>query len=1166
MKRQIYSCGLKQVGRLFCSLLGMVIFLGVMVCKGQQVEASLYGYIKDQANAAVPDAQITVTNQATGVTVLARSGPDGSYNVTALRPGTYTLTVQQTGFEKTTQTGIQLDVNQKALIDVQLTVGSLTTTVEVAGIAPQVETATATVSVTIETSTVTELPLNIRRFGALGLLMPGTVPDRGGFSTNVFGSPFSEVTYASNGARGSGNNVLIDGVDSQNMFTGGFSVQPSPDAIQEFKFQTESFSAAFGKRAGSTLNLITKSGTNAVHGSAFEFLRNDVLDARNFFNVNQTNPVTGAEIPGSARPEYRRNQFGGYIGGPIIKNKMFVFGGYEALRERKGLTYLDQVPTAKMLQGDFSELLDPNNPFGVTPIVDPLTCSQPPAGCTPFPGNVIPPKSLDPVALKAISYNPFPAPNAPGLVNNYIATPVRRRGDNQYMAKWDYNISDKDKVFVRFIRATSTTFTTEQAYSSLPGFGDKIPYYGTNVALGWTHTFSPTLLNEVRIGFSRNQDIGVCEHCPRPAGFMAGFGIQGFTSNGQATTFRALSPSQEGFPIFEFGNSYTTIGDSNYRPVESNDMVEKYYDALTLIRGKHTMTIGADLDPYQSFRDQAPVSPHGQFYFDNRYSNFGISDFLLGDLSNAGSSIRDAVNEHTGGFYAAFFQDDIRATHNLTINVGVRWEHHQMPVDRGNVGAVLFRIPGAGVQKPGNAMLVLPGYQTADSFCNDPLYTNAQGQRLVMCSSDMKKYGFTGRTARSLWFGDNFNWGPRIGFAWRPTSSDKFVVRAGYGMFFDFPDFNIFHYGFNNPVQGATYLQGFNSNVTPTHFTGSVFATAGAVTLAESFISVNADPHFRQSYIHEWDFDIESQLTPSLALDTRYLGTAAIELTHFHCYGNQPIPGPGDIQPRRPFPDFGNTCEGGPGANANYNSLQVQLTKRMSQGLSFIAGYTWAHQLSTNEGEEGGYADGGAGLGQDDLHPGAEYGNGTNDVRHRFTFGGIYDLPFGKGQTFGAGAGRLVDTLIGGWEFAPDLSLQTGFYWTPAAGQDIANVVFGSFRPDRTCNGNLPKGKRTVAQYYDITCFTDNILLAGQANGVYRFGNAGRGILDGPGIFNLDFGMYKDFKLSERFKMQFRSEFFNAFNRANFNGLSTSITSGSTGQITGAADGREIQFALKLTF
>jgi hypothetical protein len=1170
MQRQRFSLELKQIGRLICGLMAMVVFLGVVVCRGQQVEASLYGFIKDQAGAAVPEAQITVTNEANGISVSVKSGPDGSYTVNALRPGSYSLTVTQTGFEKSVQTGIQLDVNQKANLDIQLKVGSVTTTVEVAGTAAQVETATATVSINVDTSTVTEMPLNIRRFGSLGLLMPGTVPERGGFANSVFGSPFSEVTYAANGDRSSGNNVLIDGVDSQNLFSGGFSVQPSPDAIQEFKFQTESFSAAFGKRAGSTLNLITRSGTNDIHGSAFEFVRNDIFDSRNFFNLNQTNPFTGAEIPDSARPEYRRNQFGGYIGGPIIKNKMFVFGGYEALRERKGLTYVDQVPDMMMLQGNFSELLDPSNAFGVTPIIDPLSCAAPPSGtgCTAFQGNIIPPGRIDPVATKAISYNPFPAPNAPGLVSNYIATPVQRRGDNQYLAKWDYDLSDKDKVFIRFIRAVSTTFTTTQAYSSLPGFGDKIPYQGTNAALGWTHTFSPTLLNEFRFGFSRNQDVGVCSSCPRAPGFIASFGIAG----PGGTTFSAISPSQEGFPAFEFGSGYTNIGDSNYRPVESNDMVEKYYDALTLIHGKHTLTMGVDLDPYQSFRDQAPFSPHGQFFYENLYSNFGFSDFLLGDPSSAGRSITDAVNEHTGGFWAGFFQEDYRASSKLMINIGVRYEHHQMPIDRGNIGATLFGIPGMGAEVPGNAMLVVPSYKLADSLCNLPQYQNAEGDRLIMCSSDMQKYGFTGRAARSLWLGDNFNWGPRIGFAYRPTNSDKFVIRAGYGMFFDFPDFNMFHYGFNNPVQGQSQFVYLASDVTPTTTTATAFAAGGLLPLNQSFISINVDPRFRQTYIHEWDFDIESQLTQSLALDVRYLGTAAIELNHFHFFGNQPVPGPGstvaEIQARRPFPDFGETAEGGPGANANYNSLQVQLTQRMSQGLSFIAGYTWAHQLTNNDGEEGGYATGGAGLGQDDNHPGEEYANGVNDVRQRFTIGGVYDLPFGPGKRFAPGAGRVVNTLIGGWEFAPNFQLQSGFYFTPGAGQDVANVTTGNERPDRLCNGNLSGGSRTVAEWFNTSCFSDATLITLKNAGTPQFGNSGPGIIEGPGIFDLDFGMYKDFKLSERYKLQFRGEFFNAFNTADFAsvGPSTSVTAGNYGQLMGAADGREIQFALKLTF
>lgn len=269
----------------------------------------MFGTVTDAAGASVPDATVTATNPNTNKSVSGTTQSNGGFVLSALAPGTYTLTVEKTGFKKSVQTGITLVVFQKARLDVQLEVGEVNTTVEVTGTAPLVESGSASIGGVVDTRQVTELPLNIRRFGSLPLLFAGTVSDRGGFSNNIFGSPFSENTYASNGARGSGNNILIDGVDSKNLFTGGFSVQPSPDSVQEFKVQTESFSAVFGKNAGSTINLVTKSGTNDIHGHVFEFLRNDLFDARNFFAQD--------------KPSFRRNQFGGGIGGPIKKNKTF---------------------------------------------------------------------------------------------------------------------------------------------------------------------------------------------------------------------------------------------------------------------------------------------------------------------------------------------------------------------------------------------------------------------------------------------------------------------------------------------------------------------------------------------------------------------------------------------------------------------------------------------------------------------------------------------------------------------------------------------------------------------------------------------------------------------------------------------------------------------------
>jgi len=1146
---------LNLAGSSTCALL-LLILLTLCVAPGfaQQVNATLFGTITDPAGAVIPDATVTALNPANGRTTTTTTQGDGGYVIPSLEPANYTITVQKTGFDKTERAGVTLVVNQKSRLDIQLTVGTLATTVEATATAPMVETGTASVGMTVDTRQVTELPLNTRRFGSLPLLMAGTVPDRGGFSSNIFGSPFSEVTYASNGLRGSGNNVLIDGVDSKNMFTGGFSIQPSPDAVQEFKVQSQSFSAVFGKNGGSTINLTTKQGTNQFHGSAFEFLRNNNLDARNFFSAT--------------RPSYQRNQFGGYIGGPIRKNKTFFFGGYEALRERKGLTYAGQVPTPAMLNGDFSALLSQPDPStGTTPyrIIDPLSCSNPPFGasCQAFQGNIIPPDRISDVAKVIIPF--FPQPNISGAstvgTNNYVLNPKRSRNDNQFSGRVDHSFSENDNLYVRYMLAQSITLTPEQAYTALPGFGDRIRFRGQNVALSWTHTISPRMLNEARVGFSRNMDIGTCVSCPRKAGFVESFGIQGLT---------ALSPADEGFPYFGFGQGYFGIGDSNYRPVESNDMVEKYEDTLTITKGKHTIALGADIQPYQALRNQAPFSPHGQFSFNNNYSNFTMSDFLLGYPSSAGRSIAKAVTNQDGKFISFFAQDDYRVTQKLTLNLGLRYEHHQLPTDRRDVGASLVPIPGASLFTPGNAVLVMPGDQAA-KYCNLPQYIVNAGTpnqyNLIACPDQMKKLGFTGRAARSLWLGDNFNWAPRFGFAYRPTSSDRLVVRGGYGLFFELAEFNEFHYGFNNPVQAPDQFSNFSPSTTPTPLQ-SAFIGGSTPPLSEAFISINPDSHLRQPYVHEWSLSIESQLTSSMALEVRYVGTSAIELGHFHFFGNQAVPGAGDIQARRLYPDFGFTAQMGSGSNANYNGLQVQFTRRMANGWQFLAGYTFAKNISNNEGEEGGYADGGAALGQNDNDQKGERGLTVNDVRHRVTFSSLYELPFGKGKRWLGNANALVNGILGGWELTAIASFQTGFPITPKSGTDFANVGTGTFRPDRICNGNLPGGDRTVARWFDTSCFTNEFLIADNNNGIFRFGNSGRGILTGPGIQNFDFSLLKDFHITESKKLQFRAEAFNALNHANFgaDGVITTVNDSRFGRVTSASEGRDVQIALKFIF
>jgi hypothetical protein len=1177
MVSDVSLSGVLSYGRRLLAILAVILVAGIGTSRAQQVQASLYGAVTDPAGAMIPDASITVTNPATGQSVLARTGNDGNYIVTSLRPSTYDISVEHPGFQISVRKGIKLDVNQQARIDIQLNVGALTTTVEVAGIAPQVETATATVGMVIDTRQISDLPLNIRRFGTLPLMMPGTVADRGGFTSSVLGSPFSEDTYSANGARGSGNNTLIDGIDSKNLFTGGFSVQPSPDAIQEFKVQTESFSAVFGKSAGSTINLVTKSGTNDIHGNFFEFLRNRNLDSRNFFDQNQTD-ANGNEIPGSARGQLQRNQFGGYIGGPIKKNKTFFFGGYDGLRLRKGNTAVDQVPTPQMLGGDFSQLLtgdmslspcahpgtgDPV--FDTGQIFDPgtvhqITCADASVAnaANAIPGNQILQTQIDPVAQKVISLNPFPAPNVPGALNsNYVHNPVDKRRDNQFLIKIDHEMNERNKFFGRYIFAQSIIASPSAGYTTLPGFGDTIRFRGQNLALSWTHTFSPNILNEFRFGFTRNMDVDNCEHCPRAAGFVQTFGINGL---------KALSPNLEGFPYFGFGQGYSGVGDSNYRPVESNDMVEKYNETLTIIKGKHTLAFGFDIQPYQSLRNQAPFSPHGQFDYSGLYSGSSIADFLLGYPNSAARSVAASTNNHDGKFWNFFIQEDWRVSKKLTVNAGLRWEYHQLPTDRRDVGAILFPIPGAGLQKHGNALMILAGYQRADQYCNDPFYTNAEGDKLIACSSDMKKYGFTDRAARSLWFPDRFNWAPRLGFAYRPTNSDRLVLRAGYGLFFDLSEFNVFHYGFNNPIDGASQFSNAALSgvfAQPSFTTATAFASGCLPALKDAFMSMNVQPNFKQPYIHEYDFEIDSQLTNDMALSVRYLGTDSFQMSHFHFFGNQAIPGPGDAQERRIYPDFGLSAITGSQASGNYNSLQMQLTKKMTHGFNLTAGYTYSKSLSNNEGEEGAYTD--AAVGQNDNNPGGEYARDINDVRQRLTFSSVAELPVGRGRQFASGMGRFPNAILGGWQVSAIFSIQAGFPETITSGLDFANVTTSNpQRPDRTCDGNL--SNPTINRWFNDTCFTTAFLAADNANGIYRFGNSSRSVITGPGRTDLDLGLMKNFQMGERWKAQFRAEFFNAFNHANFGDPSKDMQDGSYNTIHSAGQPRDIQFGIKFTF
>ena len=1160
-------------------------------CVAQVTSATLSGTVVDASGAGVPDASVTVTDTQTGSTTNATSNSAGYYIFPSLPPGTYTVTAKRAGFGTKTLSGIELLVAQKAALDIQLQVGAVTTVVQVTSQVPIVQTTTASPSTVISEQQVVDLPLNARYYGAFALLSPGAITDRGGFAGGAIGSPFSSTSYAANGTRTSGNNYLVDGIFADNLSFAGFSVQPTPDAVGEFRFQTNTYSAVFGLKAGSTINLITKGGTNQFHGSVYEFLRNNDIDARNFFAVNQTNPLTGAVLPGTARPAYRRNQFGFAFGGPLKKDKTFFFGNFEGLRQVQGETAGYFLPTAAEKDGDFSSALTgniinlcggggPSNlNFDTGQLFNPSTESlyTCPAGSAKagstilvgqsIPGNMI--TSIDPTAQKFLAL--YTAnPNLPGYPN-YINTASATRNDEIFDVRVDHNFSDKNQFFGRYLFGQSSQLTPE-----LPTFGGLYYFRGQNLAVGWTHTFSPTLLNEARFGFQRNVEHTDCEGCPRAAGTIAGYGVAGLvgfgplTQSNPAVSFSAIS-GQGGGGSF---SSYSGVGDGIYHPMWNPDMVETYEDNLTWTHGRHTIVAGTDMEFYQVFRTQSPAYSAGEFGYSGQYTSLDgeankataspLADMEMGYPDFAGRSFGFTwMYQVGGGFWSYYAQDDFKVTPNFTINAGLRYEYRRPPVDKNNVYASF--LPTGPEFQTGNAFLLtpLPNAQN-DALCtNEPFLRSASGECLVASSAMRSQLGFTGRRQRTIVGTEHDLFAPRLGLTWRPLSNDKLIVHTGAGLFYDLGLLNDYHYGDNNPVFAPTQTFTATYGTPPTATTEDVFATAPARTPASAFVALMPSPDFKTPKVIEWSFGIESQLGNNLAVEVDYVGNHGYDLGYLIDFGNQPLPGLGALQPRRPYPDFNTTLYSTSWGLSSYNSLQAKLTKRYANGVTLLASYTWSSSLDNNEGDEGYTAGTGNNGPQNYNNFRADRGRGENDARQRVVVSGVWQLPVGNGKRFLSAPGKL-DYLVGGWETSGILSLQSGFPLTIVSNTDWSNTGSASPRPDRLCNGS--NGPRTVSEWFNTSCFSTAALQAAFEAGQPRFGDSGRGILDGPPLYDLDFAMMKRFRITERLNAQFRAEFFNFLNTPYFSDPNTAVGNPLYGEIGSAGASREIQFALKLLF
>ncbi|MBM3810845.1 MAG: TonB-dependent receptor [Acidimicrobiia bacterium] len=1070
----------------------------------QGVRANLVGRITDESGAVVQGVKVSATNAGTNETRTMSVGEAGEFSFPQLLPGQYTLTAEQTGFRKEVIRGILLETGQSARIDVILKVGSVTETVEVTAATPLISSENANVGAVVDQKKVVELPLNGRDYLQLALMAPGVAPPAQGSTLGFRGginvAGHSEVA----------NQYIKDGIDNNDETTNQPLHRPILDAVREFKVLTGTYGAEYGRQAGGQIIVTTRGGTNDFHGTLWEFHRNSVLDARNFF--------------APTKPSFRRNQFGAVAGGKLVRDRTFYFVGYEGQRRGQQEATLAVVPTQAMKRGDFS---------GLAALRDPRASGQ------TFPNNQVPQSrwSTQGAGLLAL----YPDPNTAGR-QNIASTGTGAFRIDQFSARIDHRLNDKDSLFgVYEFADNDEVFPLSNPLCSardVPGWGCDEMQRTQHSVLTWTRIFSPNLVNEARVGYTRFGFFRLQQD--RDVDVINRLGIGGLTDAGK-------TPFNNGAPQTN-ATGFVVIGGPTNLPQGRHDNHYHVVDNITWIKGKHTVKFGFDMRKFL-FNSFFTSFGRGAFVFDGRFSGNSIADLLLGlpqqGDRNLGEPFHNAIT-FSSGFYV---QDDVKISPNLTLNLGVRYE------------------------------LNLPVTERVDKLASFDMRTNTLAvaggrESFVNPATGLLEFRARPDVGRRLWETDANNFAPRVGLAWRPFGGPGTVIRAGAGVF----------YNLQIAGNGITPLSR-NSPFRNRQTAGPFLATdspnlANVFTVGRPAIVPPGIQHdFRTAYVTQWSFGIQKELMQNFVLDTTYVGAQGHKLP-VSWQINQALPGPGAAQARRPFQPFGNITGGFAASigNSNFHSLQVRLERRLTSGLSFLSSYTWSRSIDDAVGISTS-SDAAASMAQDARNLRAERGLSDFDVRQRWAFSTVYDLPFGKGRHF-ASSSPAVNAIIGGWQLTGILTLQAGRPFTVRSGRDESNTGVGTTtdRPNVIGDWRIPNP--TPERWFNPCTLTAtgarrncaaNDTPAWQINALNTFGNAGRNILIGDGLANLDFGLYRSFRIKEKMSLQFRTEFFNLTNHPNFFLPIISAAGADFSQIsrsaqTGTGAQRQIQFGLKLVF
>jgi hypothetical protein len=1187
---------LRSSGARLLLLLAAAVLLPCIPAHAQKDTGGIAGTVTDPSGAVVSGAKVSITDVDRGTTVTTTTNNQGQYVASPLKIGRYKVTIEKSGFQKVVLGPVKVDVQEQPAVNAKLRVGSITETVTITTQGPQLETETSELGQVQDSHTIEALPLNGRNYAQLALLGAGVGPAEPGSRVE------QSYGFSSNGSRSLQNNFQLDGMDNNSdlgdvLNGSSYVIQPSVDALSEFKVQTNSYSAEFGRGNGAVMNAVIKSGTNKFHGDVYEFFRNDVLDARNAFDI-------------FGRQPYQQNQFGATLGGPIIKDKTFFFVDYEGLRIRQALPQLILVPTPAEVGGDFSSFLtttpamaldmngnltnqvardcnghatfvgeifntyqtqaSPLNPDGVCGV--PIGTDAAGNPTNKFSGNTGSNTPVDALAARLSAL--FPAPNANLNGSNFLAEPKRRTTQNNFDVRIDHNISGRDSLFGRFSYEDQPSFIPSPFNNVLDGGAFQDGYQDDSyrsAAISETHTFSQSMVNEFRLGYNR-----INSHR---------FQLNYNTNVAQQLGFPGVPPglNNGGLPTITIDDGTAEIGSSGFLPSIEKQNAYVIDENLTKVHGRHSLKFGTELR-FIEFTIFQPAQSRGSMDFASSFTDNAAAPatggeayatFLLG-LTDSGTITNQHNVDYHRGDYAWFAEDDIRATRKLTLNLGLRYE--------------IFTVVKARFNELANF-----------DYANDSLIV-PRGQNATLTPTIASYLPILRTGTPGLISPDLNNFAPRVGLAYQIT--DKLVFRAGYGIFYGGEE--------NGPYSNPS--PGFNPPFFVTeNFTQPCFLSAanpavpslncavvgpGNVPLlhlsqgfpANSLIDPNTptlfseSPTLRTPYTQQWHLGFEYQLPSQTVLEVSYAGSHGANLYGMYngnqaqpnmafCTTNGNTPGNCPTAPRRPFP----AVDGGIDtlrANdfSNYDALQVHLEKRLTHGLQFGVSYTYAHALDDASSASLGSLNNGDF--RNELYPGLEYANSDFDVRHRFVIDYAYQLPFGHGQRLGGNASGVLNQIIGNWQVAGITTAQTGNWFTIT--DAITNfstadgggaVGFYEVRPNVVGN---PNGKPCVSGTLFNTCaFVDNTTY-------FTFGNAGRNIVRGPGLQDWDFSILKLFPVREQMHFEFRAEFFNIWNHVNpllgpagaisQEPVAVEFGNPQFGQAQAARDPRFVQFAMKFYF